>query len=100
MEHKFFAPSKFSIATGQNKDCGIQTLDISAKLDSDQQQLLAELTATHMYNTEMEQTSCAMWFWSFVPLNHTGSLLLSDDDDDDDDEHLNPYVVFGIDPDG
>lgn len=63
MEHKFFAPSKFLIATGQNKDCGIQTLDISAKQDSDQQQLLAELTATHKYNSEMEQSSCAMWFW-------------------------------------
>lgn len=53
MEHKLSALSKFLIATGQNKDCGIQTLDISAKRDSDQQQLLAEHTATHMYNTEM-----------------------------------------------
>lgn len=52
MENKFFAPSKFLIATGQNKDCGIQTLDISAKRDSDQQQLLAERAATHMYDTQ------------------------------------------------
>lgn len=60
MEHKSFAPSKFLIATGQNKDCGIQTLDISTKQDSDQQQLLAEITATHMCNSEMEQSTCAM----------------------------------------
>lgn len=54
------APSKLLIATGQNKDCGIQTLDISAKRDSDQQQLLAEHTATHMYNPETQQSSCAL----------------------------------------